>query len=224
MNPKKREHSPATKKRLAKNNAQHYHLQKQLGNELKEMTPEAFLKLADSVAGSNRELIHTLNAVKLYVSSLLDNNAQLQQQLQNGQDQQMDVNMRSDHEEDAQNGGLPRSQALDGSDSNLETGGQAILHAMGSISEVDHRKGKKGVGVWPKGKDENGTVPPTPIPDISPHDSFLRQAIEKLIALTKESVMATEGVLREEQIKRLNTVHDFIVNVIDDMRKSQEFS
>jgi hypothetical protein len=224
MNRKKREHSPATKKWLAKNNAQHYHLQKQLGKELKEMIPEGFLKQADSVAGSNRELIHTLNAVKLYVSSLLHNNAQLQLQLQNDQDQQMEVDMRSDHEEDAQHGGLPRPQALDRSDSNLETGGQATLHAMVSIFEVDHGKGKKGVGVWPKGKVEKGMLPLTPIPDISPHDSFLRQAIEKLIALTKESVMATEGVLQEEQIKRLSTVHDFIVDVIDDMRKSQEFS
>ena len=46
-----------------------------------------------------------------------------------------------------------------------------------------------------------------------------RRAAEKLISLTKESVMASQGVLGQEEIDRLNIIRDCIVAMVEDMER-----
>jgi hypothetical protein len=90
----KRSHSAATKKLLAENNAQYYDLQKQRVKELGKMIPQAFLEEAKDFEGSNRELIHTINAAKLFMTSLTQKKSQLQGQLEEGQKHLEDVSIR----------------------------------------------------------------------------------------------------------------------------------
>lgn len=217
----KRGHSPSTKQRLAEHNAQHYNLQKQRGKELKGMIPEAFLEKTQNDQGSNRELMHTMNATKLYIASLLEDKKELQEEVDKYQNRSMDVDKSCDKVEEVAPGGrLLRSHTILRSDINMGASGQATVKAMGAVdlSRLDGEHGRAS-GRWPEANDEDGTLPETPTPDISPHDSLLRQAVEKFIALIKESVTASQGVLDKKQINRLNTVHDCIVEMVEDMRK-----
>lgn len=217
----KRAHSPATKRRLADSNARHYDLQKQRGKELKEMIPEASLEESKDVQGSNRELMHTLNAAKLYIASLVEDRVQLQVQLGQGHNQFTDSDTScNDDYKNARGARLLRSQTTRRSGASLRTGDQAMVGNLGGIqaSELGNVRGRA-TGRLPVVKGEDGTLPVTPAPDISPHDLLLRQAVEKFIALNKENVMAGQGVLDKKQINRLNTVHDCIVEAVEDMGK-----
>jgi hypothetical protein len=99
-------------------------------------------------------------------------------------------------------------------------GNLAVMGAPGpdELTRVTSGRGRAD-DEWPKAKDEDGTLPLTPTPDISPYDSFLRQAVEKFIALVKECVLVNQGTLDTEHIKRLNIIHDCIVDMVEDMRK-----
>jgi hypothetical protein len=187
----KREHSPGTKKRIAQSNARHSDLQKQRNKELKEMIPEAFLEEAKNVQGSNRALIHTLNAAQLYIAKLLEDKEQMQEKLEKGHGQSADTDMDRDDE-----------------DKNAEG---ALLDGKSGYGRATYQGAKVG--------DDEGKLPMTLPADISPHDSLLRQAVERFIALTKDCVISTQGVLGKEQIDRLNIVHDFIVEMVDEMRE-----
>ena len=216
----KRTHSAGTKKRLAENNAQHYDLQKQRGKKLKEMIPEAFLDKAQNVQGSNRELIRTLNATMLYIVSLLEDKEQLQEQLAKCQKQSTDDDIGCGKEDEtAPEGRLLRSQKIWLHSTDMENGYQAIVGATGmaGFPELD-KEHSRAIGEWPEVNDADGTLPLTPVPDISPHDSLLRQAVEKFIALIKESAMGSQGVIDKSQIARLSTVHDCIVGMVEEMR------
>lgn len=213
----KRTRSPATKKRLAEADTQHNHLQKQCGKELKEMIPETFLEEAKNLKGSNRDLTHTLIAAKLFISSVLEHKKEQEEEAdQHGDDllQSIDLN-RSRHNDEE----ITSTKGQSAGDMN--TRGDPIMSGFGAIeSSISDTKHKR-IGLqWPVVRNEDGSLPVTPIPDISPHDSLLRQALEKLIALTKESVKVSQGALGKKQLDRLDTVHDCIVDMVEDMRKA----
>lgn len=212
----KQAHSPATKKRLAESNTQHNHLQKQCSKDLKEMIPEAFLEEAKNVKGSNRDLIHTLNAAKLFIGSVLENKKEQEEKAgQHGDDpiQSTDLN-RSCHDDEE----IASTKGRNANYMNTRSEPTAVeADAVNpSVSNAEHRR----LGCqWPVVRDEDGTLPVTPTPDISPYDSLLRQALERFIGLTKESVMASQGALGKKQVDRLNNIHDCIVDMVEDMRK-----
>jgi hypothetical protein len=220
----KRQNSPATKKRLAETNNHYNNLQKQRGQELKAMIPEEFLEQAKNLAGSNRDLIHTLNGTTLYIASLADENAKLQQKTKGAE---IDA---GDHEADTGDHKVVNDSLEErtiSSQTEPRVGieplapNQVLPRGMGvaGFAEVDLGHGGGVVVASPKSTDEDGPLPETPIHDISPHDYYLRQAVEKLITVTKEKVMGSRGVLSDEQIVRLNTVHDLMVDMIKDTRK-----
>jgi hypothetical protein len=89
----------------------------------------------------------------------------------------------------------------------------------GSAALHNPRLRKKPVHQWPSTLDDDGTLPPTPPPDVSPYDARLRQAVERFIALAKEDVMGNQGVLQEKQVNRFNQIHDYVVEMVDEMRE-----
>lgn len=91
--------------------------------------------------------------------------------------------------------------------------------ASDSDQQIDDQAPDRAIIQWPAGSDGDETLPLEATPDISPHDSFLRQACEKMIALTKEDVIANNGVLTKKQLDRLNAIHDLMVDMVEDMRK-----
>jgi hypothetical protein len=207
--------------RIAESNAKHHQLQKQRGKELKDMIPDAFLEEAKSVEGSNRDLIHTMNATKLYIANLIKDKVQLQLQLGEGQHVSMDAKLGCDEDDDpAQGGHLLRSNAARGNDTNMRTRYEAMVAAVGAVnlSGLETELGRYAEG-WPEARDDDGTLPITPTPDIAPHDALLRQAVEKFIALVKERIMASQGVLDKKEVDRLSTIHDCIVDMVEDIRK-----
>ena len=214
---RKRKHSAATKKRLAENNAHYANLQKQLGQELKAMIPEEFMEQAKNDAGSNRDLIHTLNGTKLYIASLTNENTRLQPKTEG---------MLVDTDDHKFNDVSLAERTL-GSQTRPRVGieppatSQVLPRASGvaGFAGVGLGHGGGAVAAMPKSRDEDGPPPEIPIHDISPHDYYLRQAVEKLITVTKARVMGSQGVLSEEQIVRLNTVHDLMVDMIEETRK-----
>jgi hypothetical protein len=206
---------------MAESNAKHHHLQKQRGKELKEMIPEVFLEEAKSVEGSNRDLIHTMNAAKLCIANLVKDRVQLQQQLGQPRHESMDAELGGDGDDDpAQGGHLLRFNAARGNDNNLRTRYEAMVSAVGAVnlSGLENELGRY-AGGWPEARDEDGTLPITPTPDISPHDALLRQAVEKFIALVRERVMASQGIIDKKEVDRLSTIHDCIVEMVEDIRK-----
>ena len=214
----KRGHSPNTKKRLAESNARYYELQKQCGKELKEMIPNAILVKAQAHPGSNRELLYTMNALKLYITGLLEDKKRLQEQIMQSShsmniekccDKEVEIapRLRSLRSRPAQQSGIKV-----GNDDKVAAGATAVM----DVSDLGCEEGKI-IGRWAEVNHADGTLPKTPTPEISPYDSFLRQAVEKLIALTKERAMGSQGVLDKKQIDRLNIVHDCVVNMVEDM-------
>ncbi len=184
------------------------------------MIPEAFLEEAKDIEGSNRDLMHTLNATKLYIANLLEEKVQLQEQLKRSQNQSEDVDIGCDSDEDTRGGRGLRSHKSERSATNMRIDHQATVKtttATGS-RRIDHEP-DLAIGPCPEARDNDGILSVTPAPDISPHDSLLRQAVEKFIALTKESVMASRGVFNKKQIDRMSNVHDCIVEMVEDMRK-----
>lgn len=216
----KRANSPSTKKRLAEINARSYDLQKQRGKELKAMIPESFLEEAKNDPGSNRELMHTLNATKLYITSLVSEVARLQEQV--GEPENNSVIDDIDDEDDRcmQDRRALRSQARRKNGASTPRDDVTILESrvMDHLSELPNARRKATVR-WPEGREDDGTLPPTPTPNICPHDTLLRQAVEKFIALTKESVSTSQGVLEKKHIERLSLVHDCIVDMVNETRK-----
>ena len=215
----KRGNSPGTKKRLAEKNALHYDLQRQRGIELREMIPDAFMKMAKSLQGSNRELMHTLNATKLYITSLLDDKLQLQEQVQKGKRQTINYDIShgfGDEVAESERASQSHTQSMH---VNTQPRKRAVvgISPLASLSRVHGEHGA--VTRCSKAGEEDGTFPMISVPDISPHDSFLRQAVERLIALTKESVMANQGVLDKKQADRLNAVHDCIVEMVEEISR-----
>ncbi|ERF70923.1 hypothetical protein EPUS_02446 [Endocarpon pusillum Z07020] len=214
----KRGHSPSTKKRLAESNARYYELQKQCGKELKEMIPKAILVKAEAHPGSKRELLHTMNALKLYITGLLEDKKRLQEQIMQSShsmnirkscDKEVEIapGLRSLWPRPAQQSGIKV-----GNDDKATAGATAVM----DVSDLGREEGKV-IGRLPEVNHADGTLPETPTPEISPYDSLLRQAVEKLIALTKERAMGSQGVLDNKQIDRLNIVHDCIVEMVEDM-------
>lgn len=162
------------------------------------------MKMAKNVLGSNREMIHTLNATKLYITSLLDDNARLEELVEKleGQTTYSDVNH--------------------GNGNTVAESGQASQSHSQGVDATTRPKKRAVVGISPsvalsRVHSEHGAF--SRMPDISPHDSFLRQAVERLIALTKGSVMANQGVLDKKQIDRLNAVHDCIVEMVEEISR-----
>lgn len=208
---KRRQNSSAVKKRVAESNVQHNFLQKQRGQELKAMIPGGFMEQAKDVEGSNRELIHILNGTKLYITSLLEDKAKPQQE-----NQGMDI-ATGYHKVDQVSLGKPPFHP--------ETKRRVVIKPLANNQVRPPFSGVAGVGGTDlrhkreSVMDGDVALPETPSDDISPHDYYLRQAVEKLIAVTKERVMGSQGVLSDEQIAKLTTVHDLMVDLIEETRK-----
>lgn len=211
----KRGHSPSTKKRLAESNARYYELQKQCGKELREMIPKAILAKAEAHPGSKRELLHTMNALKLYITGLVEDKQRLQEQIMQSS-HSMNIEKSCNKEVEIAPGlrSLRSLRSRPAQQSGIKVGNDGKLTA--GATDLGREEGKV-KGRWPKVNHTDGTLPETPTPEISPYDSLLRQAVEKLIALTKERAMGSQGVIDKKQIDRLNIVHDCVVGMVEDM-------
>lgn len=205
----KRGHSPSTKKRLAESNARYYELQKQCGKELREMIPKAILVKAEAHPGSKRELLHTMNALKLYITGLVEEKKRLQEQIMQSS-HSMNIEKSCNKEVEI----APGLRSRPAQQSGIKVGNDGKVTAGATDLGREESKVK---GRWPKVNYADGTLPGTPTPEISPSDSLLRQAVEKLIALTKERAMGSQGVIDKKQIDRLNIVHDCVVDMVEDM-------
>jgi hypothetical protein len=152
-------HSPNTRKRRAENNAQHYRLKKQRGMELKEMIPETFLKRAQNEQGLNWKLICTINAIKLYIASLLNDKKQLQEQIEDFQNQYIDIDKGSSKGDEIAPEGRPlRSHTIQRIGINAGPSHQPTVGAAGAVdlSGLDGEHGGAG-GRWPNVNDKDGT-------------------------------------------------------------------
>ena len=182
------------------------------------MIPNTILVKAQALPGSNRELLHTMNASKLYITGLLEDKKRLQEQIMRDPES-MNNGKGCNREEEIAPGArslqsrLQRQSGIwNGNDDKVAAEAPAVM----SVSDLDRKQGEV-IGRWPVLNHEDGTLPKTPTPKIFPHDSLLRQAVEKFIALTKERAMGSRGVLDKNQLDRLNIVHDCVIDMVEDM-------
>ncbi|KAF7503704.1 hypothetical protein GJ744_003382 [Endocarpon pusillum] len=159
-----------------------------------------------------------MNALKLYITSLLEDKKRLQEQIMQSShstsikkscDKEFEIapGLRSLRPPPAQQSGIEV-----GNDDKVTAGATAVM----DVSDLGREEGKV-IGRLPEVNHGDGKLPETPTPEISPYDSLLRQAVEKLIALTKERAIGIRGVLDKKQIDRLNIVHDCVVDMVEDM-------